>query len=361
MNDRAGAPQSNNERGAHPLRDALRVRAYDNQIPLSVNLEITKRCNLLCRHCYVAGSADELSTERILNLLGELAAAGTMWVTVTGGEVAVREDWLTIVRAVKERGMIVSVLTNGTLFSDADIEALADLHPARVAVSLYGADEGSHERVTGVPGSFTRSVATLRALVALGVSCRISCVLMYDNVDEVPRLITLAKQIGCDFMFDPTVMPRSDGTTDVTDYRVPSERLREFYLDPTIMSLSREGKVVSSPDDVPTRVAGNCTAGMTLAFIEANGDVLACNGLRPAFGSVTGQPFAEVWHSEEAAEHRRLMQEPLPECSNCGMLDFCMARCPRLALSEHGSIQARSDRACELAAVVKEMRQVLLG
>jgi radical SAM protein with 4Fe4S-binding SPASM domain len=361
MKGKAGAPRSSKERGAHPVRDALRARAYANHIPLTVNLEITKRCNLSCRHCYVAGSTDELSTARILGLLDELAAAGTMWVTITGGELAVRDDWLTILRAVKQRGMILSVLTNGTLFSDDDIAALADMHPARVSVSLYGADEGAHERVTGIEGSFVRSVVTLRALVASGVNCRIGCVLMRDNVAEVPRLIELAKEIGCEFLFDPTVVPRTDGTTDVIEHRVPSERLRAFYMDPTIFSLSREGKVVSAPDVVPTRVAGNCTAGITLAFIEANGDVLACNGLRPSFGNVATRPFAEVWHSDAAVEHRRHMREPLPECSICDLLDFCTARCPRLALAEHGSLLARSDRACELAAVVKEMRQALLA
>ena len=87
-----------------------------------------------------------------------------MQVSITGGELTLRSDWLEIAGQVKKRRMTLTILTNGTLLGAEATEDVARLKPVLVAVSLYGANAVAHERVTGVRGSFDRS---LRALVAL--------------------------------------------------------------------------------------------------------------------------------------------------------------------------------------------------
>ena len=174
-------------RAAHPLRDRLHARAYEKNLLLRVLFEITKRCNLRCYHCYVAGPTDELGTERILMLLDEFAAEGCMNVTLTGGEVGLRNDFLTIARGVKQRRMTLSVLTNGTAFSEEQLDELAAIKPhacQREHLRRHGA---GHEKVTGVPGSFARSLATVKYLNERGVRCDIHTVLMRDNFDDFPK------------------------------------------------------------------------------------------------------------------------------------------------------------------------------
>jgi radical SAM protein with 4Fe4S-binding SPASM domain len=347
-------------RGREPkqLGKARRARAFSKAIPLTIHVELTKRCNLRCIHCYVAGRRDELPAERLAALFDELAAEGTLGVALTGGELALREDWLDIARAARRSGMLLHMQTNGTLFDADDIEAIADLKPASVAVSLYGGAAAAHDAVTGVEGSFERAVATIRGLTAAGVRVGIGSVLMRETLDEFPQIIELARGIGCTVMFDPTVAPRSDGTSDVVEHRVCIEQLKHFYLDERIFADTREGRLAMRPDDLPARTAANCTAGFTTAFIEADGEVFPCMGFLPSFGNVSEASFREVWQGEVAREHRRAMMRPLEQCNACEMVAYCVNRCARLAAVEDGDVSGPSTRACELAVLVRDLREI---
>ena len=98
--------------------------------------ELTLRCNLRCLHCgATAGSArpDELSTAEALRVADELAALPAGEVTLMGGELFLRSDWLAVAEALREGGVQVVIFTNGTL-------GLLDI-PARWMVSLDGTRE----------------------------------------------------------------------------------------------------------------------------------------------------------------------------------------------------------------------------
>ena len=154
---------------------------------MGLHFELTKRCNLGCYHCYVVKREDELPTSRWLELVDEVADAGCLSVTLTGGEVCLREDWLTIARAVRRARMVVSIFTNGTLLDEDALDALAQLTPAIVSLSLYGSDADTHDAVTMVRGSFERTMRSLRGLRDRGVRCRVSTVLMKETFSSLSR------------------------------------------------------------------------------------------------------------------------------------------------------------------------------
>ncbi len=336
----------------HSVRNRLNSLARATATPLSALLELTKRCNLRCYHCYVAGVKEEMPSARWLGLIRELADRGCLKVSLSGGEVGLRGDFLAIAEGVKRQRMALSVLTNGTLFEPADIDALAGLKPALVSVSLYGASAYVHEHVTGVAGSFTRSVETLRRLRERGVRCRVATVLMNDTLGEYPLLAEMAESLGCEFTFDPTVGPRADGDVSPLAHRVPSDRLTGFYRDYVVPAVA----AVKTFDARPTGgVTTSCGAGFTGLYIDAAGEVLPCVGLGPSFGNVANHSFAEAWHGSAATDHRERMSRSRAECSACELLPFCTSHCPRLAAAEDGDAAGRSTRACELALLVRDL------
>ena len=357
------APKTSEGRGAPSLRREFRARAHRSCVPVKAMLEVTRHCNLRCVHCYVADrDRGELPLSRWLELVDELADEGCFSVSLTGGEVGLREGWLDVAAAVKRRRMILGVLTSGTAFTSAELQRLIELRPAQVAVSLYGATAERHDAVTRVRGSFEKSVATLNALTAAGISCRVGSVLMTQTIDSFVDIARLARDdLGCSFMFDPTVAPCDDGSCDVTGYRVEADRLREFYLNELIVSRSREGKVAAQAAEPSRDAMGNCGAGFTTLFVEAGGDVYPCMGFPPSLGSVASAPLREVWRSEAAREHRTAMERPLNSCATCSLSAYCTTRCPRLALVEDGDMSGPSKRACELARLTVEMREQLHG
>ena len=348
--------------GTPSIRREFRFRARQARVPVKAMLELTTHCNLRCVHCYVVDKRrPELPLERWLDLIDELADAGCFTVGLTGGEVGLREDWLDIAAAVKRRRILLTILTSGTDFSPADLERLVALRPAQVCVSLYGATAVAHDTVTRVRGSFDRAVATLRTLVAAGISCRVNSVLMKQTIDHFENIAALAESLGCSFMFDPTVAPCDDGSCGVVDLRVDAQRLRQFYLSELILPHSKEGKIARAVEPPDERVPGNCDAGFTTLFVNASGELFPCMGFPPSFGTIDGASLDSVWHSRVAEKHRAAMEKPLNDCIDCSLLSYCKGRCPRLALVEHGDLSGISERACELASMTVEMRSRLRG
>lgn len=346
--------------GAPSLRREFRSRARRHRVPVKAMLELTARCNLDCVHCYVADhSRPELPLERWVGLVSELADAGCFSVTLTGGEVGVRSGWLDVARAVKRRRMVLSILTSGTAFAGEDLRQLVELRPANVSVSVYGARAETHDAVTRVPGSFDKSVATLRSLVAAGIRCRVTSVLMKQTIAEFRGIAALAEELGCTFMFDPTVAPCDDGSCDVTALRVDAPQLHEFYLSEVMASRSREGRIARAGQEPPLKTIGNCDAGFTVLFVDAAGDVFPCMGFPPAFGDIRTASLASVWGGPMAEKHRAAMDAPLEHCSSCTLLRYCSSRCPRLAAVEDGDMSGPSRRACELAEMTADLRRRL--
>jgi len=294
-------------------------------------------------------------------LLGEVADAGCVSVSLTGGEVALRSDWLRIAEEVKRRRMLLTVLTNGTAFSGDALRRLIELRPVKVAVSVYGSTADIHDAVTGVPGSFVRSIETLRSLKSAGIKCRISSVLMPETIDDYQGVAALAEELGCEFVFDPNVVPRDDGSTDVLRHRLDIERLKGFYVDDVIRPRSLEGRIIDAAEPPACGGAANCDSGFTMAFVDASGDVYPCIGFPPAFGNVNEATFLEIWNGPVAEAHREMMQRPLRECSDCELLPYCTTRCARLAATEDGNPCGPSSRACEFARLTIELRESIRG
>ena len=350
--------ESIRRRGARPLMGEFRARTVRTSTPVKASLELTKRCDLRCVHCYVGEPlTSEIPIGRFVELIDELSAEGCLAVTLTGGEVGLRDGWLEVAAQAKRRRLLLSVLTSGTAFSESDLVELIRLRPARVAVSLYGSTADRHDAVTCVRGSFDKSIATLQRLRSAGVTCRVASVLMPQNIDDFRGIAAVAKDLGCDFTFDPTVGPRADGTDDVVAHRLDSRRLSEFYLSEIVRDLSKEGRIIASPRTPEAHAAANCLAGLTTLFVDAQGDIYPCMGFPPALGNIVEDSFGDIWWSAEASRHREVMRSQLPECASCDVLAFCTVRCPRLALVEDGDVLGPSARACEMAHLTVEMRE----
>src|SRR5210317_926730 len=92
------------------------------RIPLGGSIEVTQRCNNNCVHCYnnlAAGDQDargkELTFDEHCRIIDEIAGFGCLWLLFTGGEIFLRKDFLDIYTYAKQKGLIISLFTNGTL------------------------------------------------------------------------------------------------------------------------------------------------------------------------------------------------------------------------------------------------------
>lgn len=93
--------------------------------PIVAHLIPTRRCNLACAYCneFDHGSAP-VPLEALLARVDRLAELGTSAITLSGGEPLLHPDLVELVRHIRRRGVLASVITNGYLLSQALIEEL---------------------------------------------------------------------------------------------------------------------------------------------------------------------------------------------------------------------------------------------
>ena len=134
--------------------------------PFSVLFELTPKCNLNCIHCYLQNvhSAEQLNYEEITKILDILYEKGILFLTLTGGEILLRKDFLDIYLYAKKRGFLVELFSNGLLFSDDIINVLQKYPPLYIDITLYGACEETYRKVTKIHGAFDKVLANCRKI-----------------------------------------------------------------------------------------------------------------------------------------------------------------------------------------------------
>lgn len=322
------------------------ARAVEKSIPLSVSFELTHRCNLRCRHCYLAPDhRRELKTAEIVGILDQLAEAKTLMLTLTGGEIFVREDVWMIAEAARSRGFALRLFTNGTLLDEAAASRIANLGIVETAVSLYGAGAAMHEFVTRVPGSFRRSVRALEFLKNAGVRTTVKCVLMKSNVDAIDRIQALAGRLGAVCQFDPVVSPKNDG--DMGPVRLG---LKKKDLIPVLAGEHRlqtgDGEAFESSPFSEDRAV--CRAARDTASIGPSGDVFPCLQWPLRLGGLKTSSFSRIWGSPRAEWVRGLRGLDFKKCLECNISTFCRL-CPGLNFLDTGKVSEPSMLNCRIA------------
>src|SRR5512144_2392730 len=136
--------------------------------PFLVVWDFTHKCNLACKHCYSnsgAGKEEELSTEQALRVVDQLADAGVTAVAFSGGEPLTRKDFFEVARYASERGLYVSLASNGTLLTKENVAKIKEAKVNYIDVSIDGATAKTHDDFRGVPGTFEKAIAGLKNCV----------------------------------------------------------------------------------------------------------------------------------------------------------------------------------------------------
>ena len=120
------------------LMHRMGTRALELGIPLSVQLDLTYRCNEACVHCYLDHEDHgEMTTAEVLDLLDQLAAAGVFFLTLSGGEIFMRKDLFTLLERARKLQFSVKLKTNAVMVRAEKAKRIASLNVEAVQISLY--------------------------------------------------------------------------------------------------------------------------------------------------------------------------------------------------------------------------------
>jgi len=332
-------------------------RADGGEVPAFAMIELTRRCNLDCAHCYAVWdrARPEMPTPRILHLLEELRDEGCLFVTFTGGEPTGHPDFLRIARRADRLRMAIQVYTNGARIDEATARELARLNLWSVHISVYGSNAATHDAIARRPGAFERVLGAARTLRGLGIDVEFSFVVMKPNVGQYDAVRDLCGSLDVRFGSDFTVTPRDNGDLSPLALRIDEDQLAEVMRKKMAAVLPPVFEAPLVVEEGPA-YAFSCAAGRSTASVNAYGQVYACVSLPVPVGNLLEAPFREIWRdSAQLHEIRTAPEDRLTACRVCDRRDDC-PRCPGMAFVEDGDLYGCSREAFRQATVARAVR-----
>ena len=306
----------------------------------SLMIELTYRCPERCVHCYIddfcpSQANDELTLDELKNILKQARAMGCIKILLTGGEVLMRPDLCDIVEYATALGLIVDVYTTGLGLTDEIFDRLCAAKVNSVSFSLYGGTADVHDRITGVRGSFDKTLKAMLMFRSAGVCTFIKGVAIRQNFDALDGLYRLARRLKLRISISPRIIS-GHRSKRAEDYRLSADQYRQFFelearydehdfFEP--QPQSREEVMDSAP----------CSAGRNGLSLNPYGEARACSRMKNFLGSLRAESLEKIW--ERAGKQKYLehftLRELTPRCPTCKYVGHCQ---PCVAeLSERGT------------------------
>lgn len=349
-------------------------KSIESKIPVSGFFELTSRCNLHCRMCYVCNAAEdkhlqdeELTTEQWITMGKEARDAGLLFLTLTGGEIFIRKDFWEIYEAYTQMGFNVTLFTNGTLVNNERVRRLAKNPPSKVSITIYGAGPETYGKVTGHPEAYEKTIANIKALLSEGIKVELKTTLVQYNRNEFKALAELTQSMGITIGVVNYISPRREGTgTDPEANRLDPydlaeyEKMMEKYniernqlkpkalehrvkIDNEIMTDITSEDTEMEKTKASQKSAFRCSAGKCAFWLTWNGKLAPCGLLNDPYAEPLKVGFLNAWQQlKESCEYVPVCME----CENCVLRSKCMT-CPARLKAETGFFDKPASYLCE--------------
>lgn len=317
---------------------------------------ITRRCNLRCLHCYSDSSSrhfpNELNWDECTAVIDDLAAFGVPALLLSGGEPMIHPEFFNLARYARERGLRLTLSTNGTLINGRNASLLREIGFAYVGISLDGIG-ATHDEFRGREGAFEKAVFAFRICRAMGQKVGLRLTLTQHTVADLERILDFieAENIPRVCFYHLVYSGRGvalsllphDQTRKAMD--TIFARVERWHAE----GHKREVLTVDQPADgaylwmhlehrAPERAAkaiellrwnggGAHGSGVGIANIDTRGNVHPDQFWQAhTLGNVREKPFSEIWSTSGDAILRGLRTTPRPvhgRCANCRFFGIC--------------------------------------
>lgn len=338
-------------------------RAVDyDQRPMLVFWEVTRSCQLACRHCRASATEaalpGELSHSEGLALIDQVAAFGRPYpiLVLTGGDCLLRPDVFELVDHATALGIPVAMSPSVTpMLTPEAIDQMVGRGVKAVSLSLDGATAQTHDGVRGIPGHFEQTLPAIRALVDVGLKVQINTTVMRSNVDELAGIAQIIGDAGVDIweVFFLVHVGRGEATGAITADE--HEQVCHFLYDASHhgfivrtveapffrrVVLTRRAGVAAPHGDLyrrlttdleqrlgpPVRRSSAHTAstrdGKGIVFVAHDGEVYPAGFLPLGLGSVRELPLAQIYRDNPLLRQIRAAQFS-GRCGQCEYADLC--------------------------------------
>lgn len=346
--------------GQYNESDAVRYSKPSDlrEIRPIVVLNLTRRCNLRCLHCYSDSNGNrapaELSTEEIAALLDDLADYGVKFVLFSGGEPLTRPDIFELAAHAVRQGLRVTLSTNGTLISPKMAGKIAAAGFSYVGVSFDGLG-AVNDVFRGAPGAFEQAKRGLHHIADMGVRAGLRLTFTKHTIDDLDSVLKFVEEepiaracfyhlayAGRGSVIRTDDLPGWKRRAAIDKLCDAARRFAEKDLGKEILTvdnhtdgpyiylrLLRENPVHAEAVKARLERHGGArtSSGVGLAEIDWEGRVHADQfSFNRVFGSIRVKPFSEIWSNPKDPYHRQLhdrLAHLKGRCAECRFRQMC--------------------------------------
>lgn len=327
--------------------------------PFSVLFELTAQCNMNCIHCYLQNkhNSDQLSYHEIITMIDILYDKGILFLTFTGGEILTRSDFVDIYLYTKKKGFLVELFTNGYLFTDKIIEVLKKYPPLLIDISLYGANEATYYKITGIKGAFERIISNCKKIKQAGLRVSLKSPIMKDTVKELKEMKKIADEINVPFVYTFEICSTIDRCSNPKKLRVPLSDILKYEFEDYYEQVAQGIREEATESDMiikelsESKYIYSCNVALNSFVIDYQGKMLPCMKLRHKGIKLSYDNYDRIWN--EFRVYSQLMASDLYVCRGCSARYYCDI-CPAEMDFLYGDMEYRPASICKCAKIRKE-------
>ena len=308
-----------------PKEELDKFKETKNKNPTLQNVvvEITKKCNERSVHCYIPHENKNvmMSDEEFYNILNQIREMQTVVnFRISGGECMTHPSFKKFIKAVKDNGFSLELMTNLTLLDDEIIDILKEGTLSSVQTTLFSLKPEVHDKITKFPGSLEITLQNLEKLRKAKIKVAVATQAMEVNKDSIEDLYKYCDSHGFKLRCDWTIIAKEDRNKDNLSYRICNLadykkicELKLKYIDNYKNELKEE---LSRPPKAETTHL--CNAGTNGLQIDTNLNVHPCPGWDLSLGNLKNEKLSDIWlKSEKLQKVRDVILRDFPKCVKC--------------------------------------------
>lgn len=317
-----------------------------------VFIELTKKCNLWCKHCYVPDCNDsakranngQMTFADICDLISQIDELGVMELQLTGGEPFVLPHTLDIVEEAQSRLIPCSIFTNGTLMTEDIFRYISENNYGLIFYISLDGHQKTHDAFRRSQGAYQKTVETIKRLLQIGCDARINTSIGRHNIDEMRQFIEFVKDEFNILHRLVTIEPVGRANTDMT---ITAEEFANL-----LQESHSTFEFLDSHDSITDWSTPACGIGSSMLFIDANGNVSFCPTLtqkeNPEFlaGNIAHSSLKDIW--ENSPVFRKFRGIQCRDVEQCRFKEMCKGGCRSRAYLSTGDINSPDLPMCLL-------------
>ena len=334
-------------------------------LPIGGNFEITARCNFSCPMCYVhltpeeiSARGRELTAEEWISIAREARDRGMMFALLTGGEPFVRADFFEIYHAMKEMGLLVSINSNASMIRGKILEQLLEDPPFRINITLYGGCRETYRNMCG-QDMFEQVLENIKALTDAGVDVRLNCSVTPYNCQDQERILELSRELNLHVKMGTYMYPpiRINETLCGKGNRLSPEQAalhqvkwnrstltaEEFALRAERMKSFQQVEQWECAVD-PSSEGITCRAGSSSFWMTWDGKMYACGMMPSPVAKPLEIGFDAAWEHIRTQTQAIRMPDACNRCPKRKVCSVCAATC----VTETGGYDRAPEYICRM-------------